>query len=76
MWLDMEGNELNALHGALDILPTVKLIYTEVNLQQFWHGCVMYDELKAWLEEHGFIEIWKDVQPSWHGNALFMNAKN
>jgi len=34
----------------------------------------MYDELKAWLEEHGFTEIWKDIQPHWHGNVLFMNT--
>ena len=35
MWLDMEGNELNALEGSLSMLKHVKLIYTEVNLQRF-----------------------------------------
>jgi FkbM family methyltransferase len=74
MWLDMEGNELNALEGALNSLHTVKLIYTEVNLQKFWHGCAMYDDVKKWMEEHGFIEIWSDIVPHWHGNVLFMNT--
>jgi FkbM family methyltransferase len=74
MWLDMEGNELNALQGALNSLKNVKLIYTEVNLQRFWENCVMYDELTAWMNEHGFIEIWSDIQPHWHGNVLFMNT--
>ncbi len=74
MWLDMEGNELNALQGALDSLKKVKLIYTEVNLQRFWDGCVQYDELKAWMEQHEFIEIWADIVPDWHGNVLFLNT--
>ena len=74
LWLDMEGNELNALQGAPDSLKNVKLIYTEVNLQRFWENCVMYDELKAWMEEHGFMEIWSDITPDWHGNVLFINT--
>lgn len=73
MWLDMEGNELNALNGGLSILPTVKIIYTEVNLQNFWHGCVRYEQLTAWLEQHGFEKIWEDIVPDWHGNVLFVN---
>lgn len=75
MWLDMEGNELNALKGSLSLLKKVKLIYTEVNLQRFWHGCVMYEEIKAWLAEQGFMEIWQYIVPDWHGNVLFINTK-
>ena len=74
MWLDMEGNELNALKGALNSLKNVKLIYTEVNLQRFWENCVIYDELTAWMNEHGFMEIWSDIQPHWHGNVVFINT--
>lgn len=73
MWLDMEGNELNALKGGLSILQTVKVIYTEVNLQTFWIGCVKYEELTAWLESNGFEKIWEDIVPHWHGNVLFVN---
>lgn len=72
MWLDMEGNELQALNGALDILKKVKVIYTEVNLQRFWEECASYSTLKSWLEDHGFIEIWSDITPDWHGNVLFV----
>lgn len=74
LWFDMEGNELNALNGALNTLKKVKLIYTEVNLQRFWHDCVMYDELKTWMQDHGFMEIWSDIVPHWHGNVLFINT--
>jgi FkbM family methyltransferase len=74
LWLDMEGNELRMLQAAPMILKQVKLIYTEVNLQPFWEDCVQYSELKNWLESQGFTEIWKDLVPSWHGNALFIST--
>jgi len=74
MWLDMEGNELHALKSGLNILKTVTAIYTEINLQPFWQDCVQYEELKQWLAEQGFLEIWKDIIPDWHGNALFVNT--
>ncbi len=73
MWLDMEGNELNALKGSLSILSRVKVIYAEVNLQNFWHGCVKYEELITWLENQGFEKIWEDITPHWHGNVVFVN---
>jgi len=73
MWLDMEGNELNALKGGLSILKTVKVIYTEVNLQTFWNDCVLVAELTSWLEAHGFEKMWEDIAPNWHGNILFVN---
>lgn len=72
MWLDIEGNELNALKGSVHILPTVKAIFTEVNLKEFWHGCAKYDTLKSWLEEHNFEEVWSDIRKGWNGNVLFV----
>lgn len=72
MWLDMEGNELKALQSGAKILSTVKVIYTEVNFQNFWHEAVQYQDLKAFLERQGFTEIWKDIVPAWHGNVLFV----
>lgn len=73
MWLDMEGNELHALKGAEQILKNTQLIYTEVNFQRFWEDCVTYEDLKSWLEDRGFVEVWSEVTPNWHGNVLFMN---
>lgn len=74
LWFDMEGNELNALQGTGRHLREITLIYTEVNLQRFWKGCVLYSELKDWLETQGFVEIWSEIIPDWQGNALFLNT--
>ena len=75
LWFDMEGNELNALKGAEKHLADVTLIYTEVNIQRFWNGCVCYEELKKWLATKGFEEIWCEIIPHWQGNALFLNKQ-
>lgn len=76
LWFDMEGNELKALQGALNHLKDIKLIYTEVNIQRFWKGCVLYEELKQWLYDQGFKEIWCEIVSDWQGNALFLNEKS
>jgi FkbM family methyltransferase len=76
LWLDMEGNELRMLQASPSMLKQVKLIYTEVNLQPFWEGCVQHDELRGWLESQGFVQIWEDITPAWHGNALFVHMNN
>lgn len=71
MWLDMEGNEISALKGGMDLLKTVKLIYIEVNFNKFWENCALYEDVKSFFEQNGFDEIWADIVPHWHGNILF-----
>lgn len=76
MWLDIEGNELNALKGSSKILSTVKAIFTEVNFQEFWHGCTQYETLKSWLKKHNFEEAWANTKKGWNGNVLFIKKEN
>lgn len=73
LWLDLQGAELLALQGAKQLLKTVKAIHTEVNLTERYKNNPLYEELKKWLEAHGFeavIEAFRD--PTW-GNVLFVN---
>lgn len=76
MWLDMEGAELIVLKASPQILPTVKVIYTEVNFQEFRAGNCFYEEIKEWLEAQGFKIVWQHLwdtwNMSWQGNVLFV----
>ncbi|MEX0849077.1 MAG: FkbM family methyltransferase [Candidatus Dependentiae bacterium] len=54
MWLDMEGNELCVLQKSLDILHTVKAIYTEISFCKIRETSCKYIYLKAFLKRHGF----------------------
>lgn len=74
MWLDMESHELYALRHALDILKTVKAIYTEVAYEPVRQGSCLYPELRAFLEAQGFVEVWK-VSHGRFGDALFIKKE-
>ncbi len=75
LWLDMQGYELNALTAARTMLKTVSAIYTEVGFIENYAGQAQYPEVKAWLENAGFVMIGRDFpdQPTkFFGNALFV----
>lgn len=76
LWLDLQGYELNVLKAAENILPTVRVIYTEVHFCQAYKDQYEYTQVKKWLESHGFTLVAKDFpeQPKWFfGNAVFVN---
>lgn len=86
MWLDMQGHELAALKHAKTILPTVKLIYIEVEFTEIYTGNPLYKDVKSWLESQGFSMLALDFDEKhaalgkaiksgepYFGNALFIN---
>lgn len=71
MWLDMQGAEHLALQGALQMLQTTSVIYTEVSLKPMYANSLLYPELKQLLDQLGFRVAqeylpWEDM-----GNVLF-----
>ena len=71
-WFDMQGYELNALKESLNLLPTVKVIVTEVEFVEAYKGQYLFNDIKLWLEEQGFEMIEIHYQ-SWFGDAIFIN---
>lgn len=75
LWLDMQGYELPALQHGTKLLETVKLIYIEVEFVEAYEGQYLYEDVKIWLEEKGFVEIARDftIPPDWFwGNCVFV----
>jgi FkbM family methyltransferase len=52
--LDLQGYELECLRGAEPILPWFDWIYTEINEDPLYEGCVLLPELSRWLAERHF----------------------
>lgn len=88
MWLDMQGHELTMLKHAGSILPTVKLIYMEVEFIEAYAGQPIYRDIKSWMEANGFEVLALDFDEEhaarcdkiqsneqWFGNALFISKK-
>lgn len=71
---DMQGMELPVLMAAPEILKTVKVVYTEVELVEAYEGQYLYWDILEWLENQDFTLIAKDFNENdptvWFGNIL------
>lgn len=67
--MDLQGAEMIALEGCTNL--DFKYIYTEVSFEELYKNCVMFEEIKTYLENKGYslIEVFKPHH-SW-GDALF-----
>lgn len=72
MWLDMEGHELYALQNGIDILKTVRAIYTEISFAPIREGSCLHKDLKFFLESQGFHEVWRSSETGLFGDALYI----
>jgi 2-O-methyltransferase len=54
MWLDLQGYELKALQGAVELLHQVSAIHIEVSHKPLFENGVLYPELRDWLKARGF----------------------
>ncbi|GGA56368.1 FkbM family methyltransferase [Okeania sp. KiyG1] len=70
--LDVQGAELMVLKGAESVLHNFKYILTEVSTVDIYKDGVLWDELKAFLNNKGFKEVLSGV-PRRHCDVLFVN---
>lgn len=69
--MDLQGAELLALKGAMELLPQIDYIYTEVNDQEVYRGCAKVWELDEFLSDFDRVETgWVDDQ-GW-GDGLYL----
>jgi len=54
IWMDLQGNELNALKGMDKMLPKIKGICSEVGLTPYYEGHTLYKDIYAYLKSFGF----------------------
>jgi len=73
LWLDMQGFEMQMLKASNKILPTVKLIHTEVSVRETYEGVGLYSQYRAYLESLGFRVIIEAIPTGYDmGNVLFV----
>lgn len=73
IWLDTEGAELYILKNAKTILPTVRVISTEVNFKEFRLGMTYFQDLYEFLTEQGFVLKYIWGRSDWQGVAIFVH---
>jgi FkbM family methyltransferase len=78
MWLDMQGMELEVLRASPKILATVKVVCMEVEFVEAYAGQGMYEDVKKFMEESGFLEYAKNFDApgkggwGWFGDVVFV----
>lgn len=55
--MDLQGGEMFALLGAQKFLDGVTDVFTEINVDELYRGCVRIWELDAWLGDRGFLRL-------------------
>jgi FkbM family methyltransferase len=75
LWLDMQGFEYQMMQASSKILPTVKLIHTEVSMRETYAQSLIYADLRRWLESRGYSVVAEAIpEGSDMGNVLFVKS--
>lgn len=77
LWLDTQGHEKSILEGAAHILPSIKVIVTEVGFVEAYQGQTLFEQLTVWLAQRHFSLLATDfVLPSnwFFGNAVYIKT--
>ena len=74
LWLDLQGGELAALKGAPRLLPTVRVVYSEVLLKPMYDGAPLYPEFRSWMEAAGFRVAREEISSADAGNVVFVRT--
>lgn len=69
--MDVQGCELDVLRGAEDFLGTVQTVYAEVNAEEVYVGCPLFNEVSGWLEERGFRMVGSQMTKHGWGDAVY-----
>ena len=69
--MDVQGAELDVLKGAERYIKEVEAIYAEVNADELYEGCALFDEVTSWLAERGFQRRVTRMTPAHWGDCLY-----
>jgi len=74
--IDIQGAELLALSGAVNVLRGIEAINTEINLEELYEGCVLLPELETFLRYQGFnrAAMVRPYHDSW-GDAFYVRKQ-
>lgn len=52
--LDVQGYELEVLHGARRLWDTAKVFFIETSIYRYWQGAPLLSDIVAFFAQHGF----------------------
>jgi 2-O-methyltransferase len=78
LWLDLQGHELAVLTASTRLLPSISLIFLEVNFIEAYQDQPSYHEIDEWLRNKGFCALARDFedQNQWFFGAILYQRQS
>lgn len=72
--LDVQGAELDVLHGAQQSLKYVSSLQVEVSNYPVYNGGALLHQIDSFMESKGFVLI-SNIGEKFHGDAIYVRTK-
>jgi FkbM family methyltransferase len=73
--LDIQGAELRVLSGSPEVLKNVKMICTEICVEELYEGYGLFKDLNLFMESCGFVCVAKEINSQNWGDALYIRKE-
>lgn len=73
IWADLQGAELQAFIGMGNLLDTVKVIHTELEINPMYTGQSLYRDVDPFLRQRGFVRIHGDIKAQYGSDFIYVN---
>ncbi len=75
IWMDLQGAELKALQSLGQLLETVQIIHTELEIKPMYEDQCLFDEVYNFLLDNGFVLEWGNTNVEFFSNYIFRNRR-
>lgn len=75
LWMDIQGGELSALKGLGERIKDVKLIYSEIEFMEIYENQPLFEDIKHYLDERGFVFLGFVGKNKFFANGLFVRKE-
>jgi len=72
VWMDLQGAELKALKSMGEILDTVQIIHTELEMNPMYDGQCLFSDVNDFLTNNGFDLEWGDTNVQFGSDFIFV----
>jgi len=72
IWMDLQGAELKALQSMGEILDTVQIIHTELEVNPMYDGQCLFSDVNNFLTNNGFDLEWGDTNVQFGTDFIFV----
>lgn len=74
VWADLQGAELHAFVGMGDLLNSVKIIHTELEINPMYTGQSLFKDVDPFLKQKGFIRVHGDTRAIYGTDFIYVNS--